>query len=870
MIADARTAGDGTVVTVAGTLTTALGAIDSARIGFLQDETGGIAVRLDAALAVPIPAGTTLTATGSLGSYFSLRTLNVTASSVAAGGVAEPPSPLAQTTGGAGESVEGQRIAVGGNVTEAPGPLADGLGVTVDDGSGPIRVVVSAAAQAGAPIVTGDFVFAVGPLGQRDSSGTGLAGYRIHATEPGELVVVPAPSPTPSPTPSGTPAPTPSPTVTPTATPAPTSSATPTPSPTPTPTPSPTPTPTPAPSPTAIAISTARALPTGSRVTVAGVVTAEAGRLGTPPLLAIQDDGAGIVVRLPDSAPRLARGTRIVVSGSLSDPYGQLEIRGLSSLRTLGSAALPAAVAVEGGTLGESVEARIVTAVGTVKTRPTKGTAGDFSFDLATGSGTVRIAVDGSAGLLPATISVGERVRATGIAGQRASRKGAPDGYRVWLRDAADIVRLAGAGPSGSPEPSGGPAGSTGARAISIADAIRARTGKVLVEGIVVADATLLDATGRRIVIQDRTAAVEVVLAAGPAPKVGTRVRIAGEMGRAYGAPRLRSSAATVLARGSAVAPLELRVAPGTAHEWRLVRVRGDIVDVRKLGDRWRAELLVGGQRVPISGLAGAHIPATALIEGRTATIVGIVRRPYPTATDRRFAILPRGPADVVLGGPADGPGGQGNGAGGSGTGGSAGSPGPGAGSGGSLEPLDLDLAELGNHVGALVRVGGLVAEIASDGFGVDDGTAVGRVVLHGPALEQLPLIETGDALNAIGIVEASVGADPVGYVVAVADPAGIVRVGDPIGDASSPAPTDISSGDLATIDPAGADASGHRAGGILDPTIPDVGIAGILLVALASLAVTLLRRRRMRQELSVRVAQRLSDLVAPSRAEPR
>src|SRR5207245_8983031 len=132
--------------------------------------------------------------------------------------------------------------------------------------------------------------------------------------------------------------------------------------------------------------------------------------------------------------------------------------------------------------------------------------------------------------------------------------------------------------------------------------------------------------------------------------------------------------------------------------------------------------------------------PGTALVEGRTATIVGIVRRPYPSATDRRFAILPRGPADVILGGSSEGdPSGPGNGAGGPGAGGGAGRSGPGAGSTG-LAPLDLDLAELGGHVGALVRVGGLVAEMASDGFRVDDGTAVGRVVLRGPALDQLPL----------------------------------------------------------------------------------------------------------------------------------
>ena len=43
---------------------------------------------------------------------------------------------------------------------------------------------------------------------------------------------------------------------------------------------------------------------------------------------------------------------------------------------------------------------------------------------------------------------VGATYRLTGVAGQRATRSGALDGYRLWLRDAADLVRLAGADPA--------------------------------------------------------------------------------------------------------------------------------------------------------------------------------------------------------------------------------------------------------------------------------------------------------------------------------------------------------------------------------------------------------------------------------------
>ena len=46
----------------------------------------------------------------------------------------------------------------------------------------------------------------------------------------------------------------------------------------------------------------------------------------------------------------------------------------------------------------------------------------------------------------------------------------------------------------------------------------------------------------------------------------------------------------------------------------------------------------------------GSGIASTDLAVGRAATVIGIVKRPYPTATDRRFAIVPRQRADIVLG----------------------------------------------------------------------------------------------------------------------------------------------------------------------------------------------------------------------------
>jgi hypothetical protein len=173
---DARALAEGPPVRITGVLTTDLGAIDSGRNGFVQDATAGIALRLDAPLDAAIPAGSTVIVDGTLGSYFSLRVVSVTAASVTVTGVAELPEPVGAATGAATESLEGLRLLVAGTVSEAPSALSDGLGVTIDDGTGPLRLVVGPEALGAATIHAGDEVTATGPLGQRDSSGTGAAG----------------------------------------------------------------------------------------------------------------------------------------------------------------------------------------------------------------------------------------------------------------------------------------------------------------------------------------------------------------------------------------------------------------------------------------------------------------------------------------------------------------------------------------------------------------------------------------------------------------------------------------------------------------------------------------------------------------------
>ena len=600
---------------------------------------------------------------------------------------------------------------------------------------------------------------------------------------------------------------------------------------------------------------------------MSGIVTAEAGRLGTPPLIAIGDGTGGIVLKLPDGTSPPARGARVEVRGPLADPYGQLEIRPpAGGLRVVGSGALPSPVTADATTLGEGLEGQLVVIHGIVDKKPTKATSGDITFYLRGVAGTIRVVADASSRLTVDSIAAGADYEIVGITGQRATRKGALDGYRVWPRDAGDVHRVASPGgsvppspgatgtPAPSPSGSSDPAGSLS----TIAEAVRRGEGHVAVEGVVTTAADLLDSTGRRIVIEDRTAGVEVLLPADTRPPaVGSRVRIEGTMARAYDAPRLKADHVTILAVGARPLPLDLRAAPSAALEWRLVRVTGTVAEVHKLGDRWRAELVVGGGRVVVNGLTGARIPSTALAVGRSATVLGIVRRPYPGATDRRWSIVPRGVADVALGA-ASGGGGAGGGSGGNGDDPGHPSAGPGASGPGSTAPTapDVDLVDLAEHVGQVVRVGGLVTELLPDGFMLDDGTAVGRIVLTGGAAEYLPLLEQDDALNAVGTIEADGG----GFRIVVSDPAGLVRVGDPVLDALGGAASAAPDSPIDVDEPAS-----RMAGGFLGAGGPGaLGVLGVSLISLASLAVTLLRRLRARRLLAARVAARVADLAGP------
>ena len=161
---------------------------------------------------------------------------------------------------------------------------------------------------------------------------------------------------------------------------------------------------------------------------------------------------------------------------------------------------------------------------------------------------------------------------------------------------------------------------------------------------------------------------------------------------------------------------------------------------------------------------------------------------------------------------------------------------------------------------GRLVRVGGLVVDLTEDGFHLDDGTAVGRVVLSGDALDRLSLIEPDDALNAIGRVVSTENE----AVVVVDAPGGLIMAGDPV-PAVSPDQQGPVADPSATAGPTASDGLGTRLAGLAGPPWKgDPGIAGVgtlFLISALSLAVTLARRERARRRLANRIAARLGAL---------
>jgi hypothetical protein len=423
-VAEARARPDGTSVTVEGvTLTDGRFAEGG---GYLADATGGVAVLVTDGT---FPRGVLLRVTGTIDDRFHQRTIRAEASGVVLIGPGVEAQPVLVTTGGVGESLEGQLAAIHGTISGAPTALAAGLAFDVDDGSGPLRVVVGSGT--GIDTSTWESSASVelrGVVGQRDSSGGGSAGYRLQPRDAADVsVVASSPSPTPSASPTASPTSPPS-------------------------------DPSQPADPSLVSIASARSAPSGARVTVSGVVTLPSG-LSEAGSAVLQDPSGGILLRLGDEAGQLQRGQLVRVHGTRSTWSGMLSLRVSEPPIPLGSQAEPDPARRTTGGVGEADEATLVVVRGLVATAPRRTSAQNTYLDLDDGSGLLRVFISPRTGVSGEALAEGAWIEVVGVVSQETSGKQPERGYRLWPRGAADVRVVAsptGAGAGGTSNPGAG------------------------------------------------------------------------------------------------------------------------------------------------------------------------------------------------------------------------------------------------------------------------------------------------------------------------------------------------------------------------------------------------------------------------------
>jgi hypothetical protein len=427
-----------------------------------------------------------------------------------------------------------------------------------------------------------------------------------------------------------------------------------------------------------MAIADARLLPIGAHVLVDGVVTVAPGRVLGDTVIGIQDATAGLYVRLPVRAPTVATGQTLEIGGVLAAPYGNLEIRPTATeVRITGTAAVPTPRSLAAAELGEATEgllARVEATVDSVES----STSGSLTLIVHDDSGSTRVFFHAPLAAVASNYKNGQGIAVVGLVGDRLGL------YRLWPRDLADVTVLA-EPPTPTPKPTASPrptssatltpaptigptatptrtptptvkptatptATPTSAASLSIADAARHQGETVSISGVVTTRPGLLDADAQRVTLQDPSGAILVRLPAQFDTQPGRRLTLTGAVGTYYGAPQLTAASASDQGAAQADAT-DLHAAPiSPALEWRLVTITGKVEWVHKDGAAWRAELAVGNGGVPIVGLERSGIPSIALEAGRSATITGIVKRAYPTASDQRLSIVPRSAVDIKLG----------------------------------------------------------------------------------------------------------------------------------------------------------------------------------------------------------------------------
>jgi hypothetical protein len=450
---------------------------------------------------------------------------------------------------------------------------------------------------------------------------------------------------TSAPTPDGTPPPT--------STPTPTGS---TPSASPSPSTSPSSTPTPTPNP-AVPISTARALPDGTRVTVEGTSLSDS--TFTEGGGYVADETAGIAVLVTSGS--FERGQRLRITGTVDDRFAQRTLRASGAdVVVVGSASDPDPMTRTTGVIGEGVEGTLVRTSGRITGSPTTLSAG-LAYEIDDGSGAIRVVVGSGTGIATTGWTSGARLEIVGVVGQRDSTGTGTSGYRLQPRDPSDVIVLGAetfspspSTPPGPGDPTQGPSPQPGG-VMSIAEA-RAlpKHAAARIQGTVTLAPGLVDPVSA--VIQDGTGAILLRVGdeAGPIAR-GDRVEVSGVRSTLAGMETLRVTG-PALRLGTAPDPTPVALRTGHAGEVleaQLVRVRGAVVSsARRVSSGTVSFELDDGSgplRVYLAAALGAE--SADLVSGAWVEATGVLGQETTGAHPLRgYRVWPRTATEVVVG----------------------------------------------------------------------------------------------------------------------------------------------------------------------------------------------------------------------------
>jgi hypothetical protein len=184
-IADARAAARNAQLTVRGVVTLASDTIESGS-AVIQDASGAILLRLGDE-AGSLQLGELVQVDGVRSTKSGMESLRVSAAPHRLG-AAPDPGALQVRSGEAGEALEARVVVVRGGLVASARRASSGLvSFDLDDGSGPLRVILGAPLAADdAALERGTWVEVIGVLGQETTGAAPLSGYRVwprHATE---------------------------------------------------------------------------------------------------------------------------------------------------------------------------------------------------------------------------------------------------------------------------------------------------------------------------------------------------------------------------------------------------------------------------------------------------------------------------------------------------------------------------------------------------------------------------------------------------------------------------------------------------------------------------------------------------------------